>query len=117
MRIPWQIYPQESVRLHEEGTVTMQLIFDADWGVRKATVLQSSGYYRLNYVSLQFVMTTKYSFKVTQLIDGEPTITIPIAWAQASESDHVPRQISDSEFIETALALADAQPEVKGTDN
>lgn len=80
IRVPWEIYPEESRRAEEEGTVFLQLIFDSDWCVHKATVLKSSGYYRLDNVSLEFVMTVKYSFEVKDLIDGRPALTIPIAW-------------------------------------
>jgi outer membrane biosynthesis protein TonB len=80
IRVPWQIYPKESVEKHEEGTAKIQLIFDPDWCVRKATIIQSTKYWRLDSVSLRFAMTIKFMPKVTQFIDGEPTVTIPIAW-------------------------------------
>ena len=67
---------------HEVDKVVMQFIFDPDWCVRKATILQSSGYYLLDNVSLEFAMMVKYSFNVVNRVDGEPTITIPIVWCQ-----------------------------------
>jgi len=82
LRIPWETYPRESLEHHEEGKVVMQLIFDPDWCVRKATILQSSGYYHLDNVSLEFAMMVKYSFNVVKRVDGEPTITFPIVWCQ-----------------------------------
>jgi TonB family protein len=81
IRVPWEIYPRESVEKHEEGTARVQLIFDPDWCVRKATITQSSGYWRLDNVSLRFAMTIKFTPKKTFFTaDGEPTITIPVAW-------------------------------------
>jgi hypothetical protein len=79
--VPYQLYPAESVKKHEEGTVTMQLIFGSDWCVRKATIVESTKFWRLDYVSLQWAMTIKWIPKTTLLTsDGEPTVTIPIAW-------------------------------------
>ena len=80
IRVPWQLYPKESVEKHEEGTAKIQLVFDSDWCVRKATIIQSTKYWRLDSVSLRFAMTIKFMPKVTQFIDGEPTVSIPIAW-------------------------------------
>lgn len=80
LRVPWEIYPQESMRRHEQGRVVMQLIFDPQWCVRKATIVQSSGFYRLDNVSLEFAMHVKYSFNVVKRVDDAPTITIPIVW-------------------------------------
>jgi TonB family protein len=85
IRVPWQLYPKESVDKHEEGTVTMELNLDPDWCVRKATVVQSSGYWRLDGVSLSYVMTVKFKPK-PELIkqkDGEPTITIRLGWGES----------------------------------
>jgi outer membrane biosynthesis protein TonB len=83
IRIPWQIYPQEAVQNHEEGRVIMQLIFDADWCVRKAAIVESTKFWRLDEVSLKWAMTIKWSPKKTLLTgDGEPTVTIPIAWGR-----------------------------------
>lgn len=56
IRVLWQIYPAESVAKHEEGTVIMELVLDSDGCVRKATILQSTKYWRLDKVSLQFVI-------------------------------------------------------------
>jgi TonB family protein len=81
IRVPSELYPRESVEKHEEGTVTIQLIFDPDWCVRKATITQSSGYWRLDSVSLRFAMTIKFTPKKTLFTaDGEPTVSIPMAW-------------------------------------
>jgi hypothetical protein len=80
MRIPAELYPEESVRLHEEGTVAMELLFDDDWCVRKATILESSGFFRLDAVSLQYAMHLKFMFEVKERIDGQPVLRVPIAW-------------------------------------
>lgn len=81
VRVPWQIYPAESVAKHEEGTVRMQFIFDSDWCVRKATITQSSGFWRLDRVSLQYAMNLKFQpSKPLVTAEGEPTINFPIEW-------------------------------------
>jgi outer membrane biosynthesis protein TonB len=80
LRLPWEIYPKESMENHEVDKVVMQLAFDPDRCVREARILQSSGYYRLDNVSLGFAMTLKFSFKVVKRVDDEPTITFPIVW-------------------------------------
>ncbi len=70
-----------SAAQHEEGTIKMLLIFDHDWCVRKASVIQSSGYWRLDDVSLKFAMTLKFQPPVIkQYVDGEPSIIFPIEW-------------------------------------
>jgi hypothetical protein len=69
------------MRQHEEGTVVMQLIFDSGWCVRKATIVKSTKYWRLDFASLQWAMNLKWTPKKTLLTaDGEPTVTIPIGW-------------------------------------
>jgi hypothetical protein len=81
LTVPYQIYPAESVKKHEEGSVMIQLIFGSDWCVRKATIVESTKFWRLDYVSLQWAMTIKWIPKNTLFTsDGEPTVTIPIAW-------------------------------------
>ena len=85
--VPYQIYPRESVKEHEEGRVIMQLIFGSDWCVRKATIIESTKFWRLDYVSLQWAMTLKWSPKNTLFTsDGEPTVTIPICWGACQGS-------------------------------
>jgi TonB family protein len=76
-----ELYPAESFAQHEEGTIKMLFIFDRDWCVRKASVVESSGYWRLDEVSLKFAMTIKFKPQVIeQYLDGEPAIVFPIAW-------------------------------------
>ena len=89
IRVPWQIYPQYSVDKHEEGTVTLELIFDPDWCVRKATIVQSTGYWRLDNVTLAYLMTVKYVPKpeVIKQKDGEPTTVVRLGWG-ASQGKH-----------------------------
>lgn len=80
LRVPAELYPEESIRRREEGTVELELLFDDDWCVRKATVLESSGYFRLDEVSLQYAMHLKIKFEVKERIDGQPVYRIPIRW-------------------------------------
>lgn len=80
IRIPWQLYPPESMQRHEEGTVKMKLTLDPDSCVSRATILQSSGFWRLDEISLKFVMKLKIAPKATILDDGQPTIIFPIGW-------------------------------------
>ena len=60
IRVPWQLYPKESVDKHEEGTVSMELRLDPEWCVRKATIVQSTGFWWLDGVSLTYMRTVKY---------------------------------------------------------
>jgi hypothetical protein len=87
-KVPYQLYPAESVKQHEEGTVVMQLIFDSDWCVRKAIIVKSTKFWRLDYVSLQWSMNIKWTPKNAVLTpDGEPTLTIPIGWGASQGVD------------------------------
>lgn len=80
IRVPWELYPADSIHHVEEGKVVMTLVFDQDWCVRKATITQSSGYYRLDNVSLEFTMYIKFQFVAKEFEDGQPTLTFPINW-------------------------------------
>jgi TonB family protein len=82
IRFPWQLYPKESVDRHEEGTVTVELVLDAEWCVRKAMIVQSSGFWRLDNVTLVYVMTIKYMPRLETIKqkDGEPTVVIRLGW-------------------------------------
>lgn len=89
IRVPWQIYPKESVANHEEGSVIMELVLDADWCVRKATIVQSTEYWRLDKVSLEFAMSVRYQPdpKILKLKDGNPTVVVKWGWG-ASQGRH-----------------------------
>jgi hypothetical protein len=89
VRVPYQLYPPWSVQYHEEGTVQMELVFDADWCVRKASIVQSTGHWRLDQVSLEYMMTVKYqpSPERLKLKDGEPTTVVKLGWG-ASQGRH-----------------------------
>jgi hypothetical protein len=51
--------------------IRMLLIFDGEWCVRKAFVVQSSGYWRLDEVLLNLAMTMKFKPSVIeQYVDG-----------------------------------------------
>jgi hypothetical protein len=39
VRLPWEIYPKESMENHEVDKVVMQLAFDPDWCVREARIV------------------------------------------------------------------------------
>jgi hypothetical protein len=81
LRVPHQLYPRESAERHEEGTVKMQLIFDPNWCIRKATIVESTKSWRLDSVSLRWAMTIKWTPKKTLFTsEGEPTVTFPIGW-------------------------------------
>jgi len=82
IRVPWQLYPKESVDRREEGSVIMELTLDPDWCVRKATIVQSTGFWRLDGVSLGYMMTVKYMPKPETIKekDGEPTVTVKLGW-------------------------------------
>ena len=87
LRVPAELYPPDSVRNHEEGTVRLKLIFDPDWCVRKVSVVKSTGFWRLDAVSLEFAINLKWKPSKTLMIDGEPTVEIPIGWG-ASQGKH-----------------------------
>jgi TonB family protein len=84
LRLMMPLYPLDSRKHHEEGKVIMQLVIDSDSCVRKATILQSSGYYRLDKASLDFAMSIKVPASMLRNIksfdDGQPTFAIPIVW-------------------------------------
>jgi len=73
----------------EEGTVIMELKLDPEWCVRKATIVQSTGFWRLDRVSLSCMMTVKYMPKPESIkqTDGEPTVTVKLGWG-ASQGKH-----------------------------
>jgi outer membrane biosynthesis protein TonB len=88
LRIGSELYPEESVKNHEEGTAKMQLIFDANWCVRKAIIIESSKYWRLDDQSLKWAMTIKWQPSKTKFTpDGQPTVTLPVPWG-ASQGRH-----------------------------
>jgi hypothetical protein len=81
LRVPFQLYPKESWEKHEEGSVKIQLIFDSDWCIRKATIIESTKFWRLDDVSLKWAMTIKWTPKKTLTTpEGEPTVDFPIRW-------------------------------------
>jgi Gram-negative bacterial TonB protein C-terminal len=86
IRVPFELYPKWSVQYHEEGVVRMELIFDADWCVRKATIVQSTGYWRLDEVSLNYMMTVRYTPKPEGLkeTDGQPSMVVRLGWGASS---------------------------------
>jgi TonB family protein len=88
------LYPPDSRWHHEQGKVVMQLIIDSDSCVRKATISQSSGYYRLDKASLDFAMTLKFPAsmlsKVKTFDDGRPTFAFPIEWKLIDPVPYVP---------------------------
>jgi hypothetical protein len=67
----------------------MELVFDADWCIRKASIVQSTGHWRLDEVSLEYMMTVKYQPRPERLKlkDGEPTIVVQLGWG-ASQGRH-----------------------------
>ena len=82
IRVPYQLYPPWSVQFHEEGTVQMELVFDEDWCIRKASIVQSTGFWRLDEVSLKYMMTVKYQPKPgsIKMKDGSPTMVVKLGW-------------------------------------
>jgi outer membrane biosynthesis protein TonB len=87
LRVPYQLYPRESAERHEEGTVKTQFIFDPNWCIRKATIVESTKSWRLDSVSLRWAMTIKWAPKKALLTsDGEPTVTFPIAWGASQRN-------------------------------
>jgi hypothetical protein len=67
----------------------MELVFDADWCIRKASIVQSTGHWRLDEVSLEYMMTVKYRPRPETLTlkDGEPTTVVQLGWG-ASQGRH-----------------------------
>jgi hypothetical protein len=82
LRIPWQIYPKQSVDEHEEGSVIVELAFDAGWCIRKATIVESTGFWRLDNVTLVYLMKVRFTPKLVSIKqkDGEPTLVIRLGW-------------------------------------
>jgi hypothetical protein len=77
LRIGSELYPEESVKNHE-----------ANWCVRKAIIIESSKYWRLDDQSLKWAMTIKWQPSKTKFTpDGQPTVTLPVPWG-ASQGRH-----------------------------
>jgi outer membrane biosynthesis protein TonB len=89
IRVPWQLYPKASVDRHEEGRAIIELKLDSEWCVRKATIVQSTGFWRLDGISLSYMMTVKYMPKSETIKqkDGEPTVNVKLGWG-ASQRKH-----------------------------
>jgi outer membrane biosynthesis protein TonB len=84
IRVPWQIYPKESVG-REEGAVVVHLAFDDGWCVQKATIVKSSGYWRLDNVTLEYFMTIKWMPPTPILIDGKQTTDFQLKWGAGQQ--------------------------------
>jgi TonB family protein len=88
------LYPPDSRNHYEEGKVIMQFLIDSDFCVRKATILQSSGYFRLDKASLDFAMNLRFSpstlRNMKSVDDGQPTFVFPIVWKLIPAAPLVP---------------------------
>lgn len=114
--IPWNLYPAESRRHNEQGTAILQLLFDSNGCVRKATIVQSTGFYRLDNVSLEFLMTLKLQidkFHITQTDDGQPTTRMPIVWTLTKPYDPKDPCTQGAKCVDDAPPPP--QPEMPGT--
>ena len=87
-------YPVEAQKHKEQGKALLQLIIDSDLCVRKATILLSSGYYRLDKSGLDFAMNLKFptsmltNFKT--LDDGQLTFQMPLVWNLIVQKPYIP---------------------------
>jgi TonB family protein len=88
------LYPPDSRKHNEQGKVIMQFLIDSDSCVRKATILQSSGYFRLDKASLDFAMNLKFRPSMLRNIksvdDGQPTFEFPMMWKLTPPVPSVP---------------------------
>jgi protein TonB len=78
--IPFQDYPQESIRRNEEGSCMVKLTIGTDGLVHDATLTISTGYKRLDDACLKAYRNQKF-LPATQ--DGKPvisTIELPCNW-------------------------------------
>lgn len=82
VRVPSEIYPKESADIGEVGAVQIELTFDSDWCVRKATIVKSAGYWRLDQDSLSFLMTVRYKPdpEGIKIKEGESTMVVKLEW-------------------------------------
>jgi outer membrane biosynthesis protein TonB len=80
--VPPKIYPKKSADTGEVGPVEIKLVFDGLWCVRKATIVKSSGYWRLDQASLKFLMTVRFKpdDKSLKIEDGLPTMAIKLEY-------------------------------------
>lgn len=62
-------YPMESRRKHEQGTVVVRLLIGADGRVTDISVVQSSGFNRLDQAALQAIRTWRWQPTIR---DGQP---------------------------------------------
>jgi outer membrane biosynthesis protein TonB len=82
VRVPSEIYPKESADIGEVGPVQLELAFDNNWCVRKATIAKSTGYRRLDQASLSFLMTVRYKpdSDAIKTKDGESTMIVKLEY-------------------------------------
>jgi len=113
------LYPQYSREHHEEGKVVMQFTLDADRCVRKATILQSSGYYRLDKASLDFAMNIKFPpatiKNITTFDDGRPTFTFPMVWKLVAPTP-TPPHVPGDPCANGAICVDEAPPPPKAEE-
>jgi protein TonB len=81
-------YPQESIRLHEQGATRLRYLIGTDGNVKDVEILDSSGYPRLDEASVEIVKK-KWRFWPA-LENGKPVeIWMPanIVWKLADKSE------------------------------
>jgi len=87
--VPGALYPRESVRLREEGTVRIRIFLDGEYCANRALILESSGFWRLDMVSIQYVMTLKFFPKFVansiRSVDGQTYVDFPISWGASQD--------------------------------
>jgi len=98
------IYPPGSREHQEQGEVLMQLVIDSDYCVRKATILKTSSFARLDKAALDYVMNLKFSAEllsnIKTLDDGQLAFAFPLVWKIYDSADR----------CSTALACVDEAP-------
>jgi TonB family protein len=112
------LYPPDSRKHHEDGKVIMQLVIDSDSCVRKATILQSSGYYRLDGASLGYAMNLRFQRAMlsnikTFDVGGQLTFAFPMEWKLVASVPYVPGDPCSGGA--TCVDLAPPQPRVEVT--
>ena len=77
------VYPMESRRRHEQGTVRLRVVIDTDGRVKEISVASSSGFERLDKAALDAVCHWRFQPQMQGGVAVEAVGTLPIPFRLA----------------------------------